>query len=128
MVRKASWTICSPMRARFRGKKGLEVLRISPRGLTKHIICYPIAGKCDFSLLVTLVFLRITYQNVFWHISEAKIFILLVRNVAFEHYRKRTRSCLKVTPKDRILRCYATFNSVISEKSQSRYLYLVTIS
>ena len=32
LLRKPSWTVCSPVRARFRGKKGFEVLRISPPG------------------------------------------------------------------------------------------------
>ena len=57
VVRKATWTVCLAMRAKFRGKGGFEVLRISPRGLTQQIICYSIAGKCDFPPLVTLDFL-----------------------------------------------------------------------
>ena len=59
MARKAIWTICSPKRAKFRGKKGFEVLSISLRGLTQRIICYPIAGKYDFSPLATLDFLLV---------------------------------------------------------------------
>ena len=40
--RKESWTVYSPMRGRFLGKKGFEVLRISPRALTKQNICLSI--------------------------------------------------------------------------------------
>ena len=52
VARKAIWTVCSPMRAKFRGKKGFEVLKISPSGLTPRHHLLPIAGKCDFSTQV----------------------------------------------------------------------------
>ena len=45
LMEKRQKSICSPMREKFRGKKGFEVLRISPRGLTQQSICYLIAGK-----------------------------------------------------------------------------------
>ena len=50
LLRRVSWTVCSPMRARFQGKKGFEVLRISPRGLTQRNICLSVARKYDFFL------------------------------------------------------------------------------
>ena len=59
VARKAMCTVCSPKRAKFRGRKGFEVLSISPRGLTQRIVCYPIAGKYDFSPLATLDFLLV---------------------------------------------------------------------
>ena len=50
------------MREKFQGKKGFEVLRISPPGHTQKGICYSIAGKCDFSPLVTLDFCTVPGQ------------------------------------------------------------------
>ena len=61
------------------------------------------------------------------------MFILSVRNVAVENYRKRDTELLESEAEGSYfslsaIRCYATFNNMISEKSQSCFYFLVTIS
>ena len=78
-VKKASWTVCSPMREKFRGKKGFEVLRISPRGLTQQGICYSFAGKLfstHYPWFLTLYVVR-SFLVLIW--SKSHCFLMLVK-------------------------------------------------
>ena len=84
MARKASWTICSPMKAQFRGKKAFEIFRRSPRGPADLIICSSILGKmCLFSTSCSC-FLSYLVERCLLVRFEAKNFILSFRIVAFE--------------------------------------------
>ena len=76
---KLDRTVCSPIREKFRGKKGFAVLRISPHGLTQQGICYSIAGKLfstHYSWFLTLHVIR-CFLVLIW--SKCHCFLMLVK-------------------------------------------------